>query len=178
VLYSLFVANYNSFNATDVTESAAQFLKLAEEQDAATPRMLGHRLVGVAQTTTGNFAQAFTHLDNVITSYNPTEHRELATRFGQDIRVAALCFRSWVRWMLGYPDVALADARSAVMEAREVGQGIPLMYSLYFASYALIHCGEYTDVNARLDELIPMATEKNAAQWRGGGMMHQGPYRR
>jgi tetratricopeptide (TPR) repeat protein len=174
VLYSFFVANFNSFNASAVTESAAQFLKLAEEQDAATPQMLGHRLVGVAQTTTGNFAKAFAHLDNAITSYNPTEHRELATRFGQDIRVAALCFRSWVRWMLGYPDAALADARSAVMEAREVGQGIPLMYSLYFASYALIHCGEYTDLNARLDELIPMATEKNAAQWRGGGMMHRG----
>jgi len=174
VLYSFFVANFNSFNASAVTGSAAQFLKLAEEQNAATPRMLGHRLVGVAQTTTGNFAEAFTHLDIVITSYNPTEHRELATRFGQDIRVAALCFRSWVRWMLGYPDAALADARSAVREAREVGQGIPLMYSLYFASYALICCGEYTDVNARLDELIPMATEKNAAQWRGGGMMHRG----
>jgi class 3 adenylate cyclase/predicted ATPase len=174
VLYSLFVANYNSFNATDVTESAAQFLKLAEERDASTPRMLGHRLAGVARTTTGNFAEAFTHLDNVITSYDPTEHRELAARFGQDIRVATLCFRSWVRWMLGYPDAALADARSAVMEAREVGQGIPLMYSLYFASYALIHRGDYTDANARLDELIPMATEKNAAQWRGGGLMHRG----
>jgi predicted ATPase len=174
VLYSFFVANFNSFNASTVTGSAAQFLKLAEEQDAATPRMLGHRLVGVAQTTTGNFAGAYTHLDRAIASYNPTEHRQLAARFGQDIRVAALCFRSWVRWMLGYPVTALADARSAVKEAREVGQGIPLMYSLYFGSYALIHCGEYTAVNARLDELIPMATEKNAAQWRGGGMMHRG----
>ena len=48
------------------------------------------------------------------------------------------------------------------------------MYSLYFASYAFIHCGEYETVNARLDELIAMATEKNAAQWRGGGMMHRG----
>jgi tetratricopeptide (TPR) repeat protein len=174
VLYSLFVANFNSFNASAVTESAAEFLKLAEEQNAATPRMLGHRLVGVAETTTGNFAGALTHLDHVIASYNPTEHRQLATRFGQDIRVAALCFRSWVRWMIGYLDTALADARSAVEEARDGGQGIPLMYLLYFASYALILSGEYTAVNARLDELLPMATEKNAAQWRGGGMMHLG----
>jgi predicted ATPase len=174
VLYSLFVANFNSFSASAVTGSAAQFLKLAEEQDAATPRMLGHRLAGVAQTTTGNFTEALTHLDYVIASYNPTEHRQLATRFGQDIRVAALCFRSWVRWMIGYPDTALADARRAVQEARERGQGVPLMYSLYFASYALILSGEYRAVNSRLDELIPMATEKNAAQWRGGGMMHLG----
>ena len=48
------------------------------------------------------------------------------------------------------------------------------MYSLYFTSYALIHCGEYEVANLQLDELIPLATEKNAAQWRGGGMMHRG----
>jgi predicted ATPase len=48
------------------------------------------------------------------------------------------------------------------------------MYSLYFTSYAFIHCGDYQAADAQLDELIPMATEKNAAQWRGGGMMHRG----
>ena len=76
--------------------------------------------------------------------------------------------------MLGYPEAALADAKRAVAEAREVGQGVPLMYSLYFTSYAFIHCGDYQAADAQLDELIPMATEKNAAQWRGGGMMHRG----
>ncbi len=174
VLYSLFVANFNSFNAGAVTGSAAQFLKLAEEQETPVPRMLGHRLVGVAQTTTGNFAGALTHLDHVVASYNATEHRQLASRFGQDIRVAALCFRSWDQWMIGYPDAALADAKSAVEEARDRGQGVPLMYSLYFASFALILAGQYTAVKARLHELLPMALEKNAAQWRGGGMMHLG----
>jgi predicted ATPase len=55
-----------------------------------------------------------------------------------------------------------------------VGQGVPLMYSLYFTSYAFIHCGDYQAADAQLAELIPTATEKNAAQWRGGGMMHRG----
>jgi tetratricopeptide (TPR) repeat protein len=169
VLYSFWVANFNGFHASTVTELAAQFLKLAVEQHAATPRMLGHRLVGVSQATIGNLAEACAHFDRAIASYNPAEHRQLSARFGQDIRVAALCYRSWIRWMLGYPDAALADAKSAVKEAREVGQGIPLMYSLYFTSYAHIHCGEYDAANEQLDELILLATEKNAAQWRGGG---------
>src|SRR5690348_16225005 len=101
--------------------------------------MLGHRLVGVSQATIGNLAEACTHFDRAIASYDPAKHRLLSARFGQDIRVAALCYRSWVRWMLGYPDVALADAKRAVNEARDVGQGVPLMYSLYFTSYAHIH---------------------------------------
>jgi predicted ATPase len=48
------------------------------------------------------------------------------------------------------------------------------MYSLYFTSYPLIHCGQYAAANVQLDELIPLATEKNASQWRGGGLMHRG----
>jgi predicted ATPase len=174
VLYSFWVANFNGFQADIVAELAAQFLKRAEEQKAATQQMLGHRLVGISQATIGNLAEALEHFDCAIASYNPGEHRQLAARFGQDIRVAALCYRSWIRWMLGYPEAALADAKRAVAEAREVGQGVPLMYSLYFTSYALIHCGEYEAANIQLDELIPLATEKNAAQWRGGGMMHRG----
>jgi class 3 adenylate cyclase/predicted ATPase len=174
VLYSFWVANFNGFHASNVTELAAQFLKRAEEQKEATLQMLGQRLVGVSQATIGNLPEALIQFDRAIASYNPAEHRQLSARFGQDIRVAALCYRSWIRWMLGYPETGLADAKRAVAEAREVGQGVPLMYSLYFTSYAFIHCGEYQAADARLDELIPMATEKNAAQWRGGGMMHRG----
>jgi class 3 adenylate cyclase/predicted ATPase len=174
VLYSFWVANFNGFHASTVIELAAQFLKRAEEQKEATLQMLGQRLVGVSQATIGNLAAALAQFDCAIATYNPAEHRQLSARFGQDIRVAALCYRSWIRWMLGYPDAAVADAKRAVAEAREVGQGVPLMYSLYFASYAFIHSGDYQAAGAQLIELIPMATEKNAAQWRGGGMMHRG----
>jgi class 3 adenylate cyclase/predicted ATPase len=174
VLYSFWVSNFNGFHAATVTDLAAQFLKLAEEQNAATPRVLGHRLVGISQAMVGNLAEASTHLDRAIESYNPVEHRQFAARFGQDIRVGALSYRGWILWMLGYPDAALADAKGAVKEAREGGQGIPLLDSLYFTSYPLIHRGEFAAASAQLDELIPLLTEKNASQWRGRGLMHRG----
>ncbi|HEY6375980.1 MAG TPA: adenylate/guanylate cyclase domain-containing protein [Edaphobacter sp.] len=174
VLYSFWVSNFNAFDGTTVTGLAAQFLSLAEQQAASTPQMAGHRLVGISQASTGNFEKARMHFDRVIEAYNPAEHRQLSARFGQDIRVATLSYRAWMRWMLGYPDAALDDANSAVKEAREVGQGVSLMYCLYFTSYSLIHRGDYAAANVQLDELIPLATEKNASQWRGGGLMHRG----
>jgi predicted ATPase len=174
VLYSFWVANFNAFDGNIAPELAAQFLKLAEEQRTDAPLMLGHRLVGVSLTTIGKVSEAQTHLDRVVALYDPVKHRQLAARFGQDIRVATLCYRSWVRWMLGYPEASLIDADMAIREAREVGQGIPLMYALYFTSWARIHCGEYAIANEQLDELVSMATQKNASQWRGGGMMHRG----
>jgi predicted ATPase len=136
--------------------------------------VLGHRLAGVSEAMVGNLVGARTHLDRAIESYDPAKHRQFAARFGQDIRVGALSYRGWVLWMLGYQDAALADAKRAVKEAREGGQGISLLDSLYFTSYPLIHRGEFAAASAQLDELIPLLTEKNASQWRGRGLMHRG----
>ena len=43
---------------------------------------------------TGDIAEARAHLDQGIALYDPAEHRPLATRFGEDPRVAILFFRS------------------------------------------------------------------------------------
>ena len=48
VLYGFWVANYVAFNGDVMRELAAQFLSLAETQGATVPRMIGHRILGVA----------------------------------------------------------------------------------------------------------------------------------
>jgi hypothetical protein len=73
VLYSFWVANFNGFNASTVTELAAQFVKRAEEQKEATLQMLGQRLVGVSQATIGNLPEALIQFDRAIASYNPAD---------------------------------------------------------------------------------------------------------
>jgi hypothetical protein len=35
-------------------------------------------------------------------------------------------------WLLGYPDAALADAKQALQEARDIGQAPTLMFALFF----------------------------------------------
>jgi hypothetical protein len=57
-----------------------------------------------------DFAEGRAHYDQAIALYDPAAHRPLAMRFGQDIGVTILSYRSQALWMLGYPDVALADA--------------------------------------------------------------------
>jgi predicted ATPase len=123
---------------------------------------------------TGAFAEGRAHLDRAIALYDPAEHRLLATRFGQDIRVAALSYRSWALWMLGYPDAALVDTSRALEEAREIGQAATLMYALVHASLIHIQCGNYAAANAEADELIALANEKGALFWKAQGMSKQG----
>jgi tetratricopeptide (TPR) repeat protein len=123
---------------------------------------------------TGAFAEGRAHLDRAIALYDPAEHRPLATRFGQDIRVAALSYRSWALWMLGYPEAALADTSHALGDAREISQAATLMYALVHASLVHIQCGNYPTANAEADELVALADEKGALFWKALGMSVQG----
>ena len=56
VLYGLWVANLVSFNGDVVRELAAQFLALAEKQEATAPRMIAHRLVGTSLLHTRGYS--------------------------------------------------------------------------------------------------------------------------
>ena len=110
VLYGFWVANIVAFNGDAVRELAAQFLALAEKQRATVPLMIGHRLMGMSLLATGDIAESQAHLDRAIVLYDPGEHRPLATRFGQDLGVSTLSYRSFASWFLGYPEAALATA--------------------------------------------------------------------
>ena len=143
VLYGFWVANYVAFNGDVMRELAAQFLALAEKQGATVPLMIGHRLMGISLLFTGDIAEGRAHFDQALALYDPAEHRPLATRFGQDVRVAILSYRSLALWLLGYPEAALADADQALNDAREIGQAATLMYALVHASLTHISCGNY-----------------------------------
>ena len=167
VLYAHWAANLVAFNGVAIRELATQFLSLAEKQRATVPLMTGHRLMGSSLLFTGDIAEGRAHYDRAIVLYYPVEHRPLATRFGQDVRVGILSFRSLALWLLGYPDAALVDADSALNDARETGHAATLMYALnHAAMYAHIHCGNYKAAKAELEELVALANEKGAPFWK------------
>ena len=174
VLYSFWVARFVAFNGKVMRELAAHFLTLAEKQGATVPLMVGHRNMGVSLLHTGDIQEARVHIDRAIVLYDPAKHRQLATRFGQDVRVALLFYRSLALWPLGYPEGALAEADRAISDAREIGQAASLMAALTLTSLSQIHCGSYAIANAQLDEVITLANETGAVFWKVGGMLVQG----
>jgi predicted ATPase len=173
-LYGFWVTNYVAFNGDVIRELATHFLALAEKYEATVPRMIGHRMMGCSLASTGDLAPARMHFDRAIALYDPAAHRQLAARFGQDNRVTVFSFGSVVVWLLGFPEAALAGTEHAVKHARELGQAAALMYALFHTSLTTIFCGKYAVANARLDELVALANEKNAAFWKAGGMTHHG----
>jgi class 3 adenylate cyclase len=174
VLYGFWVANQVAFNGKAMCELATQFLRLAEKQATPVPVMSGHRLMGVSLLLTGEIAAGRVHLDRVIALYDLAQHRASAMRFGIDIRVAALSYRSWILWMLGYPVRALADADMALKDAHGIGQAATLMFAQQVTAIALIHCGSYGQTSPIVDDLIALADKKGAAYWKAQGVMLRG----
>jgi class 3 adenylate cyclase/predicted ATPase len=174
VLYGSWIAIVNAFNGDVLCELAVQFLALAEQHRATVPLTIGHRLMGMSLLFTGDIAEGRAHLDRAIAFYDPTEHRPLATRFGQDVGVAISSWRALALWLLGYPEAALTEADHALKDAREIGQAATLMYALTNTSFTLIHCGNYAAASARVDEVIALADKKGALHRQAGGMSLRG----
>jgi predicted ATPase len=163
-----------AFNGDALRELAVQFLALAEKQRATVPLMIGHRLMGNSLLLTGDIARGRGHYDQALALYDPAAHRSLVTRFGQDVRVSLLFFRSWGLWLLGYPEAALADVYDGLKDAREIGDAATLMYALNWTTWTHIHCGNYAAANAAANELVALADEKAAVMWKALGMVRQG----
>jgi predicted ATPase len=96
------------------------------------------------------------------------------TRFGQDLRVTCMAFRSMALWLLGYPDAALSDADRALMEARQLEHAATYMFTLNFPILVNTYCGNYHAANEHLKELVMLAEEKGARFRKAEGVLRQG----
>jgi class 3 adenylate cyclase/predicted ATPase len=174
VLWGFWVATLAAFNGDVLRELARDLLSLAEKQGTSVPLMIALRSTGIALLHTGDIAQCRPHFDRAIALYDPVEHRPFATRFGGDIGVSILSFRSVALWVLGYPVSAQDVAENALSNARETGHAVTLMYALTHVSMIHFCCGNYTAASAEADELVALAGEKGSQIWKAYGAFRQG----
>jgi class 3 adenylate cyclase/predicted ATPase len=174
VLYSAWAASFVAFNGDVARDLASQFLALAEKQEQTVPLMIGNRLMGNSLTLTGDIVKGRAHYNQAFALYDPATHRTLATRFGQDVGVSTLVYRSLARWMLGYPEAALADVDHVLEDARDSGHAVPLMYAQFHTSLTNVLCAKYAAANAQSSEVVRLADEKGAALWKALGTMQKG----
>jgi class 3 adenylate cyclase/predicted ATPase len=174
VLYGFWVANFVAFNGDICRDLASRFLALAAKDGTAAPPMIGRYIMGNSSLFTGDLVEARAHYDRAVTLYAAREHRPLAMRFGQDVRVAVLSFRSWALWLLGYPDAALVDANQALHDAREIDHAATLMFALALTPQAHFLSADYATVSAANDKLLALAYDKNARYWKAVGTVLKG----
>jgi class 3 adenylate cyclase/predicted ATPase len=173
-LFGQWIVNFISFDGDVARNLAEQFLLLGEKDGTAVPLMIGHRTMGSTLAFMGAPIEAKAHYNEALTLYRPAEHRRLMTRFGQDLRVTCLAFRSMASWLLGYPDTALRDADCALIEARQLEHAATLMFTLNFPILINTYCGNYDAASKHLEELVALAEEKGAPFRKAEGVLRRG----
>ena len=165
VIYSFWVASNVTFDGATARNFATQFFAIANKQGTTAPLMMAHRLMGNSLLLTGQISEGRGHLEQALSLYDHSTHRPLATRFGQDVRVAALSYRALALWLLGYPEAALTDIKSAIKDAREIAQAATLMYALFHGVLIHMQSRNYAAANVEGDELAALANEKGSLFW-------------
>jgi class 3 adenylate cyclase/predicted ATPase len=173
-LFGQWIVNFINFNGDIARELAARFLALGEKEGTAVPLLVGHRTMASTLALMGNLVEARAHYNEALELYRPAEHRRLMTRFGQDLRVTCLAFRSMALWLLGYPEAALEDADCALMEARQIEHAATLMFTLNFPILISTYCGYYDAANQLLNELVVLAEAKGAPFRKAEGVLRRG----
>jgi class 3 adenylate cyclase/predicted ATPase len=173
-LFGQWIVNFISFNGDVARELAARFLAFGRKEGSTVPLMIGHRTTGSTLQFLGDFVGAKVHYNEALALYRAAEHRRLMTRFGQDLRVTCLAFRSMLMWLLGYPEAALKGADCALLEARKTEHAATLMFTLNFPILINTYCGNYDAANEPLKELVVLAEEKRAPFRTAEGVLRQG----
>ena len=117
-LFGEWVANY--VRGLPNTEHVLRFARVAEETDDNGPKVVAQRMFGLDHLHKGRFTETMTHIEKSLALYDVNQHANLRKEFGHDQRVAALNYKSWAQWYLGFPDQALATGRESLAWAREL----------------------------------------------------------
>ena len=173
VLYGFWTANLFGFNGKNLIEISHRIMALAERQGATFALMMGHRTLGVALMATGALLEGRRHLDQAVALYNPSEHRQFATRF-LHAQMANLTQRALVLWQLGFPNATLSDLEHALKEGREIGHAASLMGALFYVSFLNVWCEGPAAERKLAEELLVLAEEKHAPFFAALGTMQRG----
>jgi adenylate cyclase len=136
----------------------AQRLSLAERcQD---PGLLAeaHAALGAPAFYLGELAMAQTHFMQGI-EVDGAQPPALMAHYGQDPRGICLSFGAQTRWLLGYPDQALALLHQALAHARALAQPFGLGMTLSFAATLHLLRGEWPAAQEHAEAARRLALE-------------------
>jgi DNA-binding response OmpR family regulator/class 3 adenylate cyclase/predicted ATPase/ABC-type cobalamin transport system ATPase subunit len=181
VHYGLWAHHYIGGKPKAMLVQAGEFLDFAEQQGQSGPIVTGHRLVGTAHLINGHVETASAALDEALARYLPIEHgaasrvgRDLRSRFGQDVGVTVHSYRSWARWLSGWPDQAADAAAKAEQFGRESGHMHSLFYALWHAGMANVLLRNQSEVGRLGSELTRHANERELPYWQALGHFLEG----
>lgn len=155
-------------------ELAQQLLRMAESSGDEVQLQQAHFALGNTHFWQGGFVSADHHLRTALARYLPGQHVIHISDFGEDLRITAASYLSWVQEFMGKPDEADRISMETVAAARRLKHPFSLAYALTFA--ALLQCRLQQPKRAlKLAGEVESLAETHGFQlWRIGGVIVKG----
>jgi class 3 adenylate cyclase len=167
VLYVQWVTRLVRGNYAEALQLSEDFLREAESQQDAVPRLMGHRLRGFSLFSAGegDLVDARDHLQRSLTFYDPKCHSELKNQgYGQDPRCASEAFLEAAEW-----------SRTSIDHAKAANHSNTWGYVLCWggATYD-VFCRDIVGAGRRASDLILFAEKEGLPVWLSYGTVLHG----
>jgi tetratricopeptide (TPR) repeat protein len=150
-----------------------ELLRLSRQRGDTGGLILSHLSCGRRLWFLGSFGPSRTHLEEVLTLYDPSSHGSLLHHADVHPRVISRAYLGDVLFCLGYPDQALMHSNAAVDEAWRLAHPPSLAGSLQLSALLLsLVVAPALDVRAK--ELTSLVAESDIRNWRGHETVYRG----
>ncbi len=153
---------------------AEDLLARARQQDDSTPRLMGHRALGMSLFLIGELAAARDQLWTALELYDATRHGPLALIFSVDFKATAQAYLALASVLLGDIDGGLAHGRDAVSHAEQLRHPHSICNALAFLAGSHVLCGDAEAAHPIAERTIALAREYGFPLWLAGGQMLRG----
>jgi len=116
---------------------ATRLLRLAERSGESSLLLLAHEQLAILEYFLGNPSSALEHFERAIALYEPSEHRDLTHRYGEDLGVFTRIWMAWALWILGRPEQAVERSREALALGAAASHPFSHAYALLWT--AILH---------------------------------------
>lgn len=175
ILYGQWACSYVGGAMLEQRAAATELMAEAERQGDTAALSVAHRALGTTCMVSGELTAGLRHLEQAWALYDSERHAGWRYHYGQDIGVAALCYRSWALWHLGHVDRASQVANEAVRLAEKLLHPHTLVYAICHArAFIDLFRRRADDIESCAEIIVALCAEHRFSHWMNCGRILQG----
>jgi len=158
-LFGLWYVHYGRGQYAAARALGETLLDLAHRHGDAGRLLEAHHALWPTVFAMGEPAAALAHVERGLALYDPLHHRaQISIYGGHDSGVCARNHLAMARWLLGYPDRALAALREALELAERLAHPMTMLTVLNFAPWLHFVRGEHAPCREYAERLVALGT--------------------
>jgi class 3 adenylate cyclase/tetratricopeptide (TPR) repeat protein len=166
VVWGLWFVAFTRGEYRDAIDGARRLLSAAQGEDDSNRLLEAHHSMWATLNAMGQPAAALTHAERGIALYNREEHASNIYLYaGHDAGACCRYHAAMNRWLLGYPDQALAGVRDAIALAQQLDHPLTIVHTLDRAVWVEYQRGEGEAAAETAERLASLADFHGFKGW-------------